>query len=319
MNPLRQDPVEMRALGVQNSAGVVQTLRMTVRVGVVILPEHPWRTAAKQWICSEQLGFDHAWTYDHLSWRELRDGPWFGAVPTLAAAAMATRSIRLGVMVASANYRHPVPFSKEIMSLDDLSGGRITLGLGAGSVGYDASILGTEPWTRRERSDRFVEFVDLIDELLREPDVSRQGTYYSALEARNVPGCAQQPRVPFSIAAVGPRGMRLAARHGASWVTYGDLTGAEHVGPEAGARVVAEQVKLLEAACDIEGRGHDTIDRIVLTGPQLDPCYDSVEAFRDMLGRYEQAGATDVVVHWPRATDPYKADLRDFVKIISNR
>ncbi len=292
---------------------------MTVRLGVVILPEHRWKMAAHQWTCSEDLGFDHAWTYDHLSWRELRDAPWFGAVPTLAAAALVTTSIRLGVMVASANYRHPVPFSKEIMSLDDLSDGRITLGLGAGSVGYDASILGTPPWSRRERTERFVEFVDMLDELLREPAVSHDGAYYSALEARNVPGCLQTPRVPFSIAAVGPRGMRLAAEHAASWVTYGDLSGAEHIGPTAGARIVAEQVRSLETACEAHGRDPGSIDRIVLTGPQLEPCYDSVEAFRDMLGRYEAAGATDVVVHWPRDAEPYQADLSNFLKVVGDR
>jgi alkanesulfonate monooxygenase SsuD/methylene tetrahydromethanopterin reductase-like flavin-dependent oxidoreductase (luciferase family) len=290
-----------------------------VKVGVVILPEHRWAVAAEQWRCSEALGFDHAWTYDHLSWRDLRDGPWFGAVPTLAAAALVTTSIRLGVLVASPNYRHPVPFAKEIMSLDDLAGGRLTLGLGAGSVGYDASILGTPPWSRRERTERFVEFVDQLDVLLREPAVSITGAYYSATEARNHPGCVQQPRVPFAVAAAGPRGMRVAAAHGTSWVTYGDLSGAEHVDPVAGSRIVADQVTLLEEACHELGRDPDSIERIVLTGPQLDPCVDSVEAFRDMLGRYEEAGATDVVVHWPRESEPYRADRDDFVRAVSCR
>jgi alkanesulfonate monooxygenase SsuD/methylene tetrahydromethanopterin reductase-like flavin-dependent oxidoreductase (luciferase family) len=292
---------------------------MAVRVGVVILPDQRWRSAEAQWTASEALGFDHAWTYDHLSWNALRDGPWFGAVPTLAAAAVATSSIRLGMMVASPNFRHPVPFAKEVMSLDDLADGRITVGVGAGSTGDDASILGTTPWTRRERTERFVEFVELLDELLREPGVTRDGIHYSAQGARAVPGCVQRPRVPFSIAAVGPRGMRLAAEQGSSWVTYGDLTGAEHVEPVLGARIVAEQVERLEAACGDVGRDIRSIDRIVLTGPQLDPCYDSVESFRDMLGRYEDAGATDVVVHWPRATEPYRADLDSFLTAVSAR
>lgn len=292
---------------------------MAVRLGVVILPEQRWRTAAKHWASSEQLGFDHAWTYDHLSWRELRDGPWFGAIPTLAAAATVTRSIRLGILVASANYRHPVPFAKELMSLDDLCDGRLTVGLGAGSTGYDATILGRDPWPRAERTGRFVEFVEHLDVLLREPDVSLQGEYYGADEARNLPGCVQLPRVPFAVAAVGPTGMRLAARQGSSWVTYGDLSGAEQVGAATGAGIVAAQVAALREACEAEGRDPSTLDRIVLTGPQLDPCFDSVESFRDMLGRYEEAGATDVVVHWPRETEPYKGDLRDFVRIVGNR
>ncbi len=80
---------------------------------------------------------DHAWTYDHLTWRNLRDGPWFGAVPTLAAAALVTSRIRLGTLVASANFRHPVPFAKELMTLDDLSHGRFTLGVGAEPEGLN--------------------------------------------------------------------------------------------------------------------------------------------------------------------------------------
>jgi len=54
-----------------------------VRLGVVILPELPWPDARVQWRRAEELGFDHAWTYDHLAWRSLRDAPWFGTVPTL--------------------------------------------------------------------------------------------------------------------------------------------------------------------------------------------------------------------------------------------
>jgi alkanesulfonate monooxygenase SsuD/methylene tetrahydromethanopterin reductase-like flavin-dependent oxidoreductase (luciferase family) len=292
---------------------------MVLRLGVVILPDDRWRHAALRWIRSEELGFDHAWTYDHLSWRDLREGPWFGAVPTLAAAASVTHSMRLGVLVASANFRHPVPFARELLSLDDLSDGRLTLGLGAGSTGYDASILGGEPWSRRERTERFVEFVELLDRLLREDDVSTRGRHYAATEARNRPGCVQHPRVPFAVAAVGPVGMRLAARLGDSWVTYGDLSGAEDVGIEVGERIVATQIAALTEVCVAEGRDPSTLRRIVLTGPQLDPCFDTLESFRDMLGRYEAAGATDVVVHWPRADEPYRGDLDHFEELVTNR
>jgi alkanesulfonate monooxygenase SsuD/methylene tetrahydromethanopterin reductase-like flavin-dependent oxidoreductase (luciferase family) len=70
--------------------------RFPLRVGVLILPDMPWREARPVWARAEALGFDHAWTYDHLAWRSLRDGPWFGAVPTLTAAAMVTSRLRLG-------------------------------------------------------------------------------------------------------------------------------------------------------------------------------------------------------------------------------
>ena len=192
-----------------------------MRVGVVILPEHPWPRAQGLWQRAEALGFDHAWTYDHLSWRSLRDDPWHSAVPTLAAAAAVTDTIRLGTLVASPNFRHPVPFARELITLDDLSGGRFTLGIGAGGTGWDATTLGQVPWEPKERADRFEEFVVLSDLLLRQPVTTYEGRYYSAFEARSAPGCVQGPRLPFAIAAAGPRGMRITAEHGQTWVTIG--------------------------------------------------------------------------------------------------
>ena len=120
--------------------------------------------------------------------------------------------IRLGILVASPNFRHSVPFARELISLDDVSGGRFTLGIGAGGTGWDASVLGQMPWPLRERADRFVEFVTLLDLLLREPVVSHRGAFYSADEARSHPGCVQRPRIPFAVAATPIDGARLAWR-----------------------------------------------------------------------------------------------------------
>ena len=58
-----------------------------MRHGIAILPELPWRESAPMWRAAEEMGFDHAWTYDHLVWGGLPDASWFAAVPTLAAAA----------------------------------------------------------------------------------------------------------------------------------------------------------------------------------------------------------------------------------------
>ena len=84
-----------------------------VRLGAVILPEHPWREGRAIWRRAEELGLDHAWTYDHLAWRDLAGEPWYATVPTLVAAATATSRIRVGTWVASPNFRHPVPFAKK--------------------------------------------------------------------------------------------------------------------------------------------------------------------------------------------------------------
>src|SRR5262249_31740221 len=136
---------------------------LPMRIGVVVLPERTWPETRRIFQELEALGFAHAWTYDHIAWRTLRDHPWHAAVPLLTAVAAAAARIRLGTLVASPNYRHPVTFAKELMTLDEISSGRMTLGIGAGSRTYDATVLGNEPWSVAERTARFAEFVELLD------------------------------------------------------------------------------------------------------------------------------------------------------------
>jgi alkanesulfonate monooxygenase SsuD/methylene tetrahydromethanopterin reductase-like flavin-dependent oxidoreductase (luciferase family) len=80
---------------------------MSMRLSTVILPIYRWADEGREvWRRAEELGFEAAYTYDHLSWRvPFRDGPWFGAVPTLTAAAGVTERIRLGTMVTSVKPR----------------------------------------------------------------------------------------------------------------------------------------------------------------------------------------------------------------------
>jgi alkanesulfonate monooxygenase SsuD/methylene tetrahydromethanopterin reductase-like flavin-dependent oxidoreductase (luciferase family) len=291
--------------------------RFPLRVGVLILPDRPWREAAATWLRAEELGFAHAWTYDHLTWRNHRDLPWFGAIPTLTAAAAATTRIRLGTLVASATFRHPVPFAKDVVTLDDISNGRLTVGVGAGAPGWDTTMLGQAQWEPAERTGRFAEFVVLTDLLLREPHVSFDGRYYSAVEARMHPGCVQRPRVPLAIAASQSRGMKIAAQHGDMWVTTGSRTRPDRVPAAAGAKQIQTQIDALEEECVSAGREPLSIDRLVVTGPTLESGLSSPEAFADTAGRYGEVGVTDLVVHWPRPDEPYRADLATFERIFS--
>jgi alkanesulfonate monooxygenase SsuD/methylene tetrahydromethanopterin reductase-like flavin-dependent oxidoreductase (luciferase family) len=293
------------------------TSSFPLRVGVLILPEHPWRDSCVRWQRAEDFGFAHAWTYDHLTWREHRDLPWFSAIPTLTAAALATERIRLGTLVASPNFRHPLTLAKEIVTLDDISGGRLTLGIGQGSTGWDATMMGTELGSPRERSERFAEFVELTDMLLRKPETSYAGRFFSVRDARTYPGCVQRPRVPMAIAASGRRGMQVAARFADTWVTNGDRSRPGPVDAEQGARDVRDQIGLLEEACIGADREPATLSRLVLTGPRLTSGLGSVDEFEDTVGRYAAIGVTDLVVHWPRAKDPYRADHSIFERIFA--
>jgi alkanesulfonate monooxygenase SsuD/methylene tetrahydromethanopterin reductase-like flavin-dependent oxidoreductase (luciferase family) len=272
-----------------------------VRTGVVILPDLRWPDAVTRWREAEDSGFATAWTYDHLSWRSLRDEPWLGAVPLLAAVAASTSTLRIGTLVTSPNFRHPALLAKDVMTLDEISGGRIDLGVGSGGTGYDASVLGAVPPGPRERTERFIEFVDALDLLLREPSTSFAGQFFTAVESRTWPGCVQQPRVPFTVAAAGPRGMQVVARHGHAWVTFGPVDPAAT--PHQWWEAIRTQSAMLDSACDAAGRDRGTVARAALLGLELGWAQESVDAYDDVCGRLTDAGFTDVVVHWPRPHD----------------
>ncbi|MHC3471273.1 LLM class flavin-dependent oxidoreductase [Streptomyces sp. 7R007] len=295
---------------------------MSLRLSTVILPYRRWHEGAREtWQRAEQLGFHTAYTYDHLSWRiPFRDGPWFGAVPTLTAAAAVTERLRLGTLVTSPNFRHPVTLAKELISLDDISGGRLTLGIGAGGTGFDATALlssDQEPWTPRERADRLAEFVPLLDRLLTEDEVSHDGRFYSAHEARNIPGCVQRPRLPFAVAATGPRGLELAARHGQAWVTTGDAKLYENGTPEQSVQAIRGQVAKLADACAGIGRDAAVMDKILLTGftPDRGRPLESLDAFVEFAGRHQELGFTEIVIHWPIPGTVFAADEKVFEQI----
>ncbi|MGW1813221.1 LLM class flavin-dependent oxidoreductase [Streptomyces sp. NPDC002125] len=289
------------------------------RLSTVILPIHRWNDGGRAlWARAEELGFHAAYTYDHLAWRTFRDRPWFGAVPTLTAAAAATERLRLGTLVTSPNFRHPVTLAKDLITLDDVSDGRITLGIGAGGNGFDATTLrpvGEEPWTPRERADHFDEFVPMLDRLLREPSVTQEGTFYAANEARNIPGCVQRPRLPFAIAATGPRGLKLAARHGQAWVTTGDPKLFEAGTPEQSVAAIRNQISRLGAACEETGRDVGELDKILLTGFTPDRPLQSFDAFVDFAGRHFELGFTEIVIHWPVPDSVFTADTELFERI----
>ncbi len=273
-----------------------------MRFGLTILPEYRWSEAEPLWRRAEELGFDHAWTYDHLVWGGLPDHPWFGTMPMLTAAAMVTERIRLGTYVSSPNYRHPYVFARDLLALDDISGGRVLCGLGTGGS-PDAGILGDD-LPLRSRVERFHEFVPLLHRLLTEDHVDHEGEWYQTVDARTRPGTVQRPRVPFVIAANGPKSLRLAARFGEGWVTTG--RGGDTVEEWcAGVRELGER---FDIALDAAGRSAGEVDRYLSLDASSRFSLESVALFDELVGRAEEMGFTDVIVHWPRPDGPYAGD-----------
>jgi alkanesulfonate monooxygenase SsuD/methylene tetrahydromethanopterin reductase-like flavin-dependent oxidoreductase (luciferase family) len=267
---------------------------------VVVLPDrHPVPAFLDDVAAAERAGVRAVWTYDHLTWPLLADGPWYGAVPLLAAAAVRTERVRLGTLVASPNFRHPVPFAKELMTLDQLSGGRLDVGLGVGTEGPDAGVLGEPPRSRPERAARFAEWLGLLDRLLREPVTTTGGEWFTAVDAHQLPGCVQQPRLPFTVAAAGPRALRLAARYGQAWVTYGPY--GPTVGAEPWLAAVTEQSGRFSEALAAEGRDAGDVRRIALVGVEATWPFESPERYGELLSRLADAGIDELALHWPRS------------------
>ncbi|WP_207401179.1 LLM class flavin-dependent oxidoreductase [Actinomadura roseirufa] len=274
------------------------------RIGTVMWPMQSWPEAGELWRHAEDLGFHHAWVYDHLAWRGTT--PWYDAYTTLAAAAAVTSRVRLGTLVTSPNFRHPVPAAHAIRTIDHISGGRLTVGIGAGGTrrASDAGVLGGDEWSPAERADRFAEWTRLLDRLLRDPVTTDEGTFYTARDVVGEPGCVQRPRVPFVIAGDGPRGMRLAARLGQGWVTSGHAEGRD---PR---EVVGTRLAALREAYAAEGRAPG--DVLLLTGFTEEPWLESAGAFADLAGRYAELGVTDIALHWPRPGTRWDADVKVF-------
>jgi alkanesulfonate monooxygenase SsuD/methylene tetrahydromethanopterin reductase-like flavin-dependent oxidoreductase (luciferase family) len=279
--------------------------------GIVILPELPWAQERDRWIRAEEYGFAHAWTYDHLSWLSLADYPWRGAIPTLTAAATVTSKMRIGPLVASPNFRHPVPFAKEVVGVDEISGGRLILGLGSGADASDSYVIGQPSLTNGERFRKFEAFVDDLDSLLRfevEPvapssasGISFTDDWYTARNARMPGNPEQHPRTPFLIAANGPRGLALASRIGDGWVTTGRAATTmadwwSGVGQLAAAMNEALNARTTGASGFQRMLSLDAAPRFSLSSFSF-----AIEARE----RAAELGFTDVISHWPRRWGVY--------------
>jgi alkanesulfonate monooxygenase SsuD/methylene tetrahydromethanopterin reductase-like flavin-dependent oxidoreductase (luciferase family) len=264
-----------------------------------MLPTDPWAETVERARRLEQLGFDHLWTYDHLSWRRYRGKTWFNALPWLTGLAGVTDRVELGTMVASPNFRNPVTLAQEAVTVDHVSNGRFVLGVGAGGVGFDSSVFGQPALSRAQLVRRLDEFVELTGRLFAEDAVSYAGEYYTVDEAVVRPASVRVPRVPIAVAANGPKSIVLVARRADAWITLADPSTPEDR-PADRSELVRTNVRTLDEACAAIGREPSSVRRIFMSDRPL----VSVSSFEDLAGELDAAGFTDVVFHHPRRDDP---------------
>ena len=157
--------------------------------------------------------------------------------------AASTSRVRIGLLVGAIVSRSPTLLAKQAQSVDHASGGRLDVGLGAGGAPTDQPMWGVEPWSLAERADRFSEYVELVDRLLRSETVTYAGRWYGTEGAVMEPGFLQRPRPPLVLAAHGPKTLATVARFADTWNTFGPtLEDAQR------------HARVLEAACEVIGR-----------------------------------------------------------------
>jgi probable F420-dependent oxidoreductase len=204
---------------------------------------------------AEDAGFDAIWVGEHLLYR-LADGtsrgPW-EAWSMLSALAAATTTIRLGPLVACTAFHNPAVLAKQADTLDEISGGRFVLGLGAGWNETEFRAFGI-PFDHR--IDRFEEAFTIIRGLLKEGAVDFEGRYYSARDCELRPRGPTPGGPPLLIGSIGERMLRMTAPHVDAWnAWYADTNNS----PEG----VAPLRERVDAACRAVGRDPAEIERTV--------------------------------------------------------
>ncbi len=271
-----------------------------------------WSQLKAAAIQSEQLGFDSVWVYDHLFHR-------FEGHPTvgfhecwtmLTALAAVTERVELGTTVLCAGFRNPALLAKMADTLDEVSGGRLILGLGAGWHEPEFDAFG---FPFDHRVSRLEEALQIIKPLLRDRRVSFEGRYHSAIDCEIAPRGPRESGVPILLAAFAPRMMRLTARYAEMWTT-------DWLGPISKVR---EDIGKLHTACVEVGRDLATLQitgGITVGYPELGPTprwmtdpesyiTGSAEAVAARLREYADEGVDHILTNLypfsPEAIDRY--------------
>jgi probable F420-dependent oxidoreductase len=216
---------------------------------------------------AEEVGFDSFWLPDHLLFRfpQVRQQGAWDVWSLLAALAATTRTLEIGPLVACSSFRNPALVARMADTIDEISGGRLILGLGAGWHEPEYTAFG---FPYDHRVSRFEEALQIITALLRTGQVDFAGDYYSA------PDCELRPRgprpqgPPILVGGSGPRLLRLAAR-------YGDAWNADRQNDVAAVQALNERV---DQACQDVGRDLVSLARII--GIQVDLLNESRQAMQ---------------------------------------
>lgn len=218
-----------------------------------------WTDIVAMTRAAEEVGFDAVWISDHVGFGDPA-GDWSGAWESwtlLSALAATTDRIRLGTYVLAVPFRNPALLAKMAETLDEVSGGRLILGFGAGWNEPEFSSYG---FPFDDRFDRFEDSLRIIASMLRTGRSTHAGSIVSTLSARLAPRGPRPSGLPIMVGAAGPRMLRLTAELADHW------NGGLRLPDEAAALIAA-----LDEACAIVGRDRATMTRSVEVLVRPDP------------------------------------------------
>jgi len=247
----------------------------------------------------EGLGFDNAWVVDDFEVQGVPELDMREAWTTLAGLATQTDRIRLGAMVSAMGIRSPSMLAKSVLTVDEMSGGRVDLAVGAGFSATDHAAYGVDFLDASGRRTRLAEGVEVLDQLLGADTVTHDGNYVKITNARVGPLSVQWPRPPIWVAAQTAGSIEIAARFGDVLVCLGPTDeGADAVGAFRARMEVANQ------ACERVGRDPATLRRCYFAGFADEPIFLSNEATGEFIDRYIDAGATDFTFYVANESAP---------------
>jgi alkanesulfonate monooxygenase SsuD/methylene tetrahydromethanopterin reductase-like flavin-dependent oxidoreductase (luciferase family) len=273
-----------------------------LRFQVLLLPVVPWPQYLDRCLRVEALGFDVAAVPDHFCDWSNPSGVWHESWTSMAAIAARTSTIRLTTCVTQIPLRNPAVLAHQAVTVDQISNGRVELGIGTGlTIDPSSEMIGIPNWTAGQRVARVAEYVELLDHLLCEGVTIYHGTYYQANGAVMNPGSVQQPRLPIMVAALGPQMMRHAAAHADIWNSLSFAPEFEEQIAE-----LTDRCMTMDELCAELGRDPETMRR---SYTMFDPkarasgggiaYYESDEVFVEMVHRITALGITEISLYYP--------------------
>ncbi len=263
------------------------------RFGVIDIPYEPYTELVKRWQLVEDLGFDYLFTPDHAAGMDDIAEPLGDGWVTLAAMAVHTQRVRIGTMVCNPIIRHPAIIAKQAAAIDDLSQGRLELGIGTGVMPNDHEAVGEAYWDWPERRARFVEAIAIVDELLRGNETNFAGEYYKS-HTRTCPGPVQSPRPPITVGGQHRVMLETAARYADRWNTHGPI-GASL---EDVLQKTEKQMAAVDRMCEQAGRDPAALKRSIICVESLD-CWGSDDALNRLVEQFSALGVREFILPWP--------------------